>query len=113
MRPSAGSTCQAKWIPQGWQWVDPEKEFKALLLAMRAGLMSRSEAISAFGYDAEDVDGRSPPTTAAPMGWAWCSTPIRAAGRRRGQRPSQPRANADPGENADAHPSEPRANAPD
>jgi len=26
------------------------------LLAIRAGLMSRSEAISAFGYDAEDVD---------------------------------------------------------
>ena len=45
-----------KWIPQGWQWVDPEKEFKAMLLAIRSGLMSRSEAISAFGYDAEDVD---------------------------------------------------------
>ena len=45
-----------KWIPQGWQWVDPEKEFKAMLLAIRAGLMSRSEAISANGYDAEDVD---------------------------------------------------------
>ena len=45
-----------KWIPQGWQWVDPEKEFKAMLLAIRAGLISRSEAISAFGYDAEDVD---------------------------------------------------------
>ena len=25
-------------------------------LAIRAGLMSRSEAISAYGYDAEDVD---------------------------------------------------------
>jgi capsid protein len=36
--------------------VDPEKEFKAMLLAIRSGLMSRSEAISAFGYDAEDVD---------------------------------------------------------
>ncbi|MDC6176274.1 phage portal protein [Ralstonia solanacearum] len=47
---------QAKWIPQGWQWVDPEKEFKAMLLAIRAGLMSRSEAISTFGYDAEDID---------------------------------------------------------
>lgn len=45
-----------KWVPQGWQWVDPEKEFKALLLAIRSGLMSRSEAISSFGYDAEDVD---------------------------------------------------------
>ena len=27
-----------KWIAQGWQWVDPEKEFKAMLLAIRAGL---------------------------------------------------------------------------
>ena len=45
-----------KWIPQGWQWVDPEKEFKAVVLAIRAGLMSRSEAISAFGYDAEGID---------------------------------------------------------
>ncbi|WP_240127017.1 phage portal protein [Thermomonas alba] len=46
----------AKWIPQGWQWVDPLKEFNALKLAIRAGLMSRSEAISAYGYDAEDID---------------------------------------------------------
>jgi lambda family phage portal protein len=46
----------AKWIPQGWQWVDPQKEFNALKLAIRAGLTSRSEAISAYGYDAEDVD---------------------------------------------------------
>jgi len=45
-----------KWIPQGWQWVDPQKEFNALKLAIRAGIMSRSEAISAYGYDAEDVD---------------------------------------------------------
>lgn len=45
-----------KWIPQGWQWVDPEKEYKAMLLAIRAGLMSRSEAVSANGYDAEDID---------------------------------------------------------
>jgi lambda family phage portal protein len=43
----------AKWIPQGWQWVDPEKEFKAMLLAIRSGLMSRSEAISTFGYDVD------------------------------------------------------------
>jgi lambda family phage portal protein len=45
-----------KWVPQGWQWVDPEKEFKAVLLAIRSGLMSRSEAVSSFGYDSEDVD---------------------------------------------------------
>jgi lambda family phage portal protein len=46
----------AKWIPQGWQWVDPEKEFKAMQLAIRSGLMSRSEAISSYGYDAESID---------------------------------------------------------
>ena len=45
-----------KWIPQGWQWVDPKKEFDAMKTAIRGGLLSRSEAISAFGYDAEDVD---------------------------------------------------------
>lgn len=45
-----------KWIPQGWQWVDPKKEFDAMLTAIRAGLLSRSEAISSFGYDAEDID---------------------------------------------------------
>ena len=27
----------AKWIPQGWQWVDPEKEFKAVVLASGPG----------------------------------------------------------------------------
>ena len=46
----------AKWIPQGWSWVDPQKEFNAMKLAIRAGLMSRSEAISGNGYDADDVD---------------------------------------------------------
>jgi lambda family phage portal protein len=45
-----------KWIPQGWQWVDPKKEFDAMQTAIRAGLLSRSQAISAFGYDAEDID---------------------------------------------------------
>jgi len=33
-----------------------EKEFDAMLTAIRAGLLSRSQAISAFGYDAEDID---------------------------------------------------------
>ncbi len=45
-----------KWIPQGWQWVDPLKEIKALQAAIRAGLLSRSEAISSNGYDAEQID---------------------------------------------------------
>jgi len=46
----------AKWVPQGWQWVDPKKEFEAMKTAIRSGLLSRSQAISGFGYDAEDMD---------------------------------------------------------
>ena len=45
-----------KWIPQGWLWVDPKKEMEAIILAIRAGLMSRSEAISQSGFDAEEID---------------------------------------------------------
>lgn len=45
-----------KWIAQGWQWVDPLKEIKAQTEAIRAGLMSRAQAVSAAGYDVEDTD---------------------------------------------------------
>ncbi len=45
-----------KWIPQGWQWVDPQKEFNAVVLAIRAGLLSRAEAVSTYGYDVEEID---------------------------------------------------------
>ena len=45
-----------KWIPQGWTWVDPQKEFNAVVLAIRAGLLSRSEAVSTYGYDIEEID---------------------------------------------------------
>nr|CRH06583.1 Phage portal protein, lambda family [Candidatus Magnetococcus massalia] len=45
-----------KWIPQGWQWVDPQKEFNAIIWAIRAGLLSRAEAVSTYGYDIEEID---------------------------------------------------------
>lgn len=45
-----------KWIPQGWQWVDPQKEFNAVVMAIRAGLISRDEAVASYGYDAEEID---------------------------------------------------------
>lgn len=47
---------RTKWVPQGWQWVDPEKEIKAVVLAIRAGLMTRSQAVAQYGYDAEEID---------------------------------------------------------
>jgi len=46
----------AKWIAQGWQWVDPLKEINAQKAAIRAGLLSRAQAVSASGYDVEDMD---------------------------------------------------------
>ncbi|MBF0626107.1 MAG: phage portal protein [Magnetococcales bacterium] len=45
-----------KWIPQGWAWVDPQKEFNAVVMAIRAGLLSRDEAVATYGYDAEEID---------------------------------------------------------
>lgn len=45
-----------KWIPQGWQWVDPQKEFLAVIMAIRSGLVSRDEAVASYGYDVEEID---------------------------------------------------------
>lgn len=44
------------WRPQGWPWVDPEKDLKAAQLAVRSGFTSRSAVIAEQGYDAETVD---------------------------------------------------------
>jgi lambda family phage portal protein len=84
----------AKWIPQGWQWVDPEKEFNAMLLAIRAGLLSRSEAISAFGYDAEDIDREiaADNQRADDLGLIFDSDPRHDQG---GPAPTQPRSDHD------------------
>lgn len=39
-----------------WPWVDPEKDVKAEILAIRAGLKSRSMSINETGEDEEEVD---------------------------------------------------------
>ncbi|MEG3637656.1 phage portal protein [Magnetococcus sp. PR-3] len=49
---------QVKWIPPKWDWVDPLKDRKAEVEAIRAGLKSRSDVIESEGYDAEEVDRR-------------------------------------------------------
>ena len=46
----------AKWVAQGWAWVDPQKEISAVVLAIRAGLMSRDQAVALYGFDAEILD---------------------------------------------------------
>jgi capsid protein len=45
-----------KWIPPGFAWVDPLKDIKAQIMAVRAGFKSRAEAVSEQGYDAGEID---------------------------------------------------------
>lgn len=45
-----------EWLPPRWDWVDPLKDIRAEVEAMKAGLKSRSQAISERGYDASVVD---------------------------------------------------------
>jgi len=46
----------AKWIPPGFAWVDPLKDIKAQIMAVRAGFKTRAEVVSEQGYDAEAID---------------------------------------------------------
>jgi len=46
---------QTIWVPRGWQWVDPEKETNAQVLAIQNGLMTLTQALSERGLDIEDV----------------------------------------------------------
>jgi lambda family phage portal protein len=45
-----------EWLPSRWDWVDPLKDINAEISQIRAGLKSRTQAISERGYDAEEVD---------------------------------------------------------
>jgi lambda family phage portal protein len=45
-----------KWIPPGFAWVDPLKDIKAQIMAVRAGFKSRAEVVSEQGYDVEGTD---------------------------------------------------------
>lgn len=45
-----------EWLPPKFDYVDPKKDVEAEILAIHAGLKSRSQAISERGYDAEQVD---------------------------------------------------------
>lgn len=46
----------ARWIPQGWKWVDPAKEVGAHIDAIRGGIESRPDAVAELGEDFEIVD---------------------------------------------------------
>jgi lambda family phage portal protein len=44
------------WIPQGWAYIHPVQEVQAETLSIRAGLQSRSQAVSKRGESAEEID---------------------------------------------------------
>lgn len=43
------------WRPRGWTWVDPVKDVKAAIIAIDAGLNSRTRIAAEQGRDIEDV----------------------------------------------------------
>jgi lambda family phage portal protein len=47
---------KVKWIPQGFDWVDPLKDINAQVMSIKNGLKSRAEIVSELGYDVEDID---------------------------------------------------------
>jgi lambda family phage portal protein len=42
---------RASWRPPGFEYVDPEKEVKAIVKAIRAGLISYQDAVADYGFD--------------------------------------------------------------
>ncbi len=44
-----------RWTHDGWPWVDPLKDLKAAIGAIRAGLSSRTKEIAERGEDIEDI----------------------------------------------------------
>ncbi|MBX6323640.1 MAG: phage portal protein [Rhodospirillaceae bacterium] len=44
------------WLPPRWDWVDPQKDARAEIEQIEAGLKSRTQALAERGYDAEQVD---------------------------------------------------------
>ncbi|MBU0994110.1 MAG: phage portal protein [Proteobacteria bacterium] len=45
-----------KWRPDGFAWVDPEKDQKAEQMAVRNGFKSRSQVVAELGHDIEMLD---------------------------------------------------------
>jgi lambda family phage portal protein len=45
----------AKWVPRGWEWVDPAKEGQAYREAVRDGFMTRAEVVMSRGGDWNDT----------------------------------------------------------
>lgn len=44
-----------EWQARRWEWVDPQGDMEAKILAVKAGLMSPQDLAAAMGYDFDDV----------------------------------------------------------
>jgi capsid protein len=44
-----------QWIPPGWPWVDPDKEVKADVAAIEAGLTTQTESLASRGRDFDET----------------------------------------------------------
>lgn len=51
-----GAFHRVEWLPPRQEWVDPKKDAEAEIIAIRAGLKSRTQSIAERGYDAEKID---------------------------------------------------------
>jgi capsid protein len=44
------------WLPPRWDWTDPQKDARAEIEQIEAGLKSRTQALAERGYDVEQID---------------------------------------------------------
>ena len=44
-----------RWMPRGWNWIDPSKEVKANSDAVRAGFLTQSDVVAQMGGDFEEL----------------------------------------------------------
>ena len=46
---------QARWLPRGWAWVDPQKEVASYKEAVRCGFMTQGDVVAQGGGDLEEL----------------------------------------------------------
>lgn len=46
---------QVRWVPRGWEWVDPLNEMRAGIMGIESGLISRTEIVGQRGNDIGEV----------------------------------------------------------
>lgn len=52
---NAETYAAVRWMPRGWDWIDPVKEVMAAKAAVRAGFATTADVVAAKGGDWEDV----------------------------------------------------------